>query len=246
MRYDDLPVYGPTQILPDEGITPDVVVRVAYALSREQLATALGIGWAQMGEGRDPASLTVAEIREEVEGILGAAPVAEIDNVMERDRRRTWSAKHQAVMDQLAAAVDRAYPPTRPEPAVQDPRYAEGTVILQTGDHGEVTVPEPAWCTGHDGELVGYLADITHNGVHVKASASTWNHGLVEVMDAYISHAPYGELHDEPHPLLALTLDAHLDATPEDARKIAQALRVASLRIDRAADEADRLRGGAQ
>jgi hypothetical protein len=105
-------------------------------------------------------------------------------------------------------------------------------------------VPEPVWCTGHDDEYVGHLADLTHNGPHVRAGTPIWQRGYLELLDAYISHAPYGELHPEAHPLLSLHLDLELDATPEDARKVAQALRVASLRIDRVADEVERLRNG--
>ncbi|MEU1559491.1 hypothetical protein ABZ504_03095 [Streptomyces mirabilis] len=135
---------------------------------------------------------------------------------------------------------------TEPPRVPQSPRYRQGTVILQTEDHGEVTVPEPVWCTGHDDEYVGHLADLTHNGVHVRAGAVTYAHGYLELLDAYISHAPYGELHPEAHPVLSLHLDLDLDATPEDSRKVAQALRVASLRIDRVADEVERLRNGGQ
>lgn len=132
---------------------------------------------------------------------------------------------------------------TQHPPARQAPRYRQGTVTLQTLDHGEVTVPEPAWCTGHDGDTVGRLADITHDGVHVHAGASTVEHGYVDIMDACISQAPFGK-HPEKNPLLSLHIDLDLDATPESARRVAQGLRVASLRIDRIADEAERLRGG--
>lgn len=244
MSHDDLPVFGPTEVFGDEGYTPELVVRVAYKLSREQALTALSIGFTDLVPDVDAETITVEETRTELEGWLAAQSIIELDRHVIQARATTYPAEAQTVMDALARALDRAYPPRRPEPVRQPPRYGNGTVTLDTFDHGDVTVPEPTWCAGHEWQPNPHRADITHNGVHVKTSASTWNHGLVEVMDAYISHAPYGELHDEPHPLLALALDVQMDATPEDGRKIAQALRVAALRVDRAADEAERLRDG--
>ncbi|MFI9063231.1 DUF6907 domain-containing protein [Streptomyces sp. NPDC053429] len=38
------------------------------------------------------------------------------------------------------------------------------TVTVHTLDHGPVTVPEPAWCTGHPAELAEYRDDIHHTG----------------------------------------------------------------------------------
>ncbi|WP_060179544.1 DUF6907 domain-containing protein [Streptomyces sp. IMTB 1903] len=37
------------------------------------------------------------------------------------------------------------------------------TVTVHTLDHGRVTIPEPAWCTGHDGPPDG-LVDVHHTG----------------------------------------------------------------------------------
>jgi hypothetical protein len=38
------------------------------------------------------------------------------------------------------------------------------TVTLPTSDHGDVTLPEPAWCVGHADHQPGYRADILHLG----------------------------------------------------------------------------------
>ncbi|MDV5147200.1 hypothetical protein R1T08_24235 [Streptomyces sp. SBC-4] len=37
-------------------------------------------------------------------------------------------------------------------------------ITLPTTDHGDVTLPEPGWCTGHTGRPPGYRIDLTHTG----------------------------------------------------------------------------------
>ncbi|MFE9432175.1 DUF6907 domain-containing protein [Streptomyces sp. NPDC006640] len=130
--------------------------------------------------------------------------------------------------------------------ARQSPRYREGTVTLQTTDRGEVTVPEPAWCTGHDDEYVGYLADVTHNGRLITATAATAAHGPVEVAQGYISHAPHAVRNPEPHPTLYIALDLHESFGPEDGRNVTRALRVAAARFDLALKDLARMRGEGQ
>ncbi|WP_128380509.1 DUF6907 domain-containing protein [Streptomyces cavernae] len=116
-------------------------------------------------------------------------------------------------------------------------------VTIPTVDHGLVAVPEPAWCTGHGWQPNPYLADVTHNSARVRASAATAAYGLVEVMRARITHAPYAVLQPEPHPLVSVRLDVALDLDPADALKVVQGLRVAALRLEKVAAEAARLRG---
>ncbi|WP_367324793.1 hypothetical protein [Streptomyces sp. HUAS ZL42] len=194
-----LPVYGPTVPLGDEEHEPDVIVRVDFLMSREQLTMALGIAWAEIAEeGRGPEALSVREVRHEVEAFLSVQAFHELDVQMERDRLRTWPPEQQAVMQLLADAVGRAYPQRRePEPRpVQAPVYGDGTVQLLTLDHGEILVDEPAWCVGHDGEQVVQRADIVHKGRPIAAE-----HEGVEFLKARISWGPFGELQPEPYPV---------------------------------------------
>src|SRR6059036_2608733 len=132
MRYEHLPAYGPTDPFGDEEHEPDVIVRVDFLMSREQLTTALGIAWAEIAGDRGPESLSVVEVRHEVEAYLSVQAFHELDAQMERDRQRTFPPEQQRVMDLLAEIVERAYPPHREpsRPAVQAPRYSEGTVAL--------------------------------------------------------------------------------------------------------------------
>jgi hypothetical protein len=129
------------------------------------------------------------------------------------------------------------------EPRKQAPRYRDRTVILDTIDHGEVTLPEPAWCIGHDDDPVGYLADITHNGPAITADATTAQHGRLHILEARITQAPHGSIRPEPLPLLTVHLDIDATVATEDGRNLTQALRTAAHRIDRALDGLAHLRG---
>ncbi len=120
------------------------------------------------------------------------------------------------------------------------------TVVIDTVDHGKVELPEPAWCTGHGWQPNPCLADVTHNSVPVKATAMTEGHGLVQLMRARLSHAPYAVLQPEPHPLVSVHLDIDLDLDPADIRKVTQGLRAAAMRLEQIAGEAERLRGEGQ
>lgn len=125
----------------------------------------------------------------------------------------------------------------------QSPRYRDRSVILDTVDRGEVTVPEPAWCIGHDNERVGHFTDITHNGPFITADAVTAQYGHAQIMEARITQAPHGTIRPEPLPLLYVHI--HVDATVaiEDGRNVTRALRAAAARIDRALDGLAHLRG---
>lgn len=105
-----MPVYGPTDPFGDEEHEPDVIVRVDFLMSREQLTTALGIAWAEIAGGRDPESLTVAEVRHEVEAWLSVQAFLALGEQMERDQARAFPPEQQRVMQLLAEAVERAYP----------------------------------------------------------------------------------------------------------------------------------------
>ncbi|MEU9068304.1 hypothetical protein AB0D60_15610 [Streptomyces sp. NPDC048306] len=106
-----LPAFGPIEVHGgvDELEPAVAVVRVAFALTRTQLATALGISFAGIAADRTAESLTDDEVRTEVEGQLAAEALHELDLQIERDQARDWSTEQQRVLDVLAAAVDRAY-----------------------------------------------------------------------------------------------------------------------------------------
>ncbi|MFF7949402.1 DUF6907 domain-containing protein [Streptomyces griseorubiginosus] len=248
MSVLDLPVYGPTDPHGDEEHEPDVIVRVDFLMSREQLVTALGIAWAEIAGDRSPESLTVAEVRHEVEAWLSVQAFFALSDQMERDQAREFSPEQQRIMQVLAAAIGEAYPP-RPAPVelrVQRPRYGTGTVTLATLDRGEVTVDEPSWCTGHDGETVGFFADVTHNGPETTAPVVTAKYGPSHILTVRVSHAPHAETQPEPFPLLAVELDGRGDLDPADGHNLARALRLAATRVDRAAVQLERIRRGRQ
>lgn len=241
---DDLPVYGPTEVFRDEDDTaPDAVVRVAFALSREQMLTALSIGFTETAPDRDAENLTVEEVRREVEGWLHGAAVIELDRYVRQGQLTAYPVEAQPVMDALAAALDRAYPRRRPEPVRQAPRYGDGTVTLETFDHGDVTVPEPAWCIGHSWQPNPHRVDITHNSTRVKAAAMTDGAGRVHLLHANISHAPHLEVRPEPHPIVSVQLECIEDFAAEDIPQLVEGLKSAGRVLANVAAEAIRLRG---
>lgn len=234
------PSFGPTEIIGDDEQTPFAIVHLAIALPREQLRAALAIGHAEMAGEPPLPDMSPADTRREIEGHLGACAVIELD----REAASINERLSPELAAELDAAIDRAYVRPQPQkPEGQQPRYGDGTVTLQTIDQGDATVPEPAWCTGHDDEPVGYLADITHNGRPITADAVTARHGQIEVAHGHISHAPHAVLQPEPHPVLYIALDLHDSFTPEDGRNVTRALRVAATRFDRALADLTHLRG---
>jgi hypothetical protein len=235
------PAFGPTETFPcDENSTPFAVVTLSVAVTREQLRAALAIGQAEQASEPPLPELTVVDTRRQVEGYFAAAAVIE----SERELQAVNASLGADLAADLDAAIDRAYTrPERQDPPRQDPRYSEGTVTLQTLDQGEVTVPEPAWCLGHDDEDVSYLADLTHHSVRTTAPLVTAKHGLSQIMTAYISHAPHAQQRPEPKPLLSFLLDAHGDLDPADGHNLARALRIAAVRIERMAADLGHLRG---
>ncbi|WP_329339159.1 hypothetical protein OG252_26365 [Streptomyces sp. NBC_01352] len=240
---DQLPTYGPTEVFREEDVTPDAVVRVAFALSREQLMTALSIGFTELVPDVDAETITVEETRKEVEGWLHAAAVIELDRYVTQGQLTAYPVEAQPVMDALGRALDRAYPPRTPEPVRRAPRYGDGTVTLETFDHGEVTVPEPAWCIGHSWQPNPHRADITHNSTRVKAAATTDGAGRVHLLKAYISHAPHLEIRPEPHPVVSVQLECIEDFAAEDIPQLIEGLKSAERVLANIAAEAIRLRG---
>lgn len=194
----DLPVYGPTDPFGDEEHEPEVIVRVDFLMSREQLEVALGIAWAEIAGDRNAESLTVAEVRHEVEAFLSVQAFFALDQQMEQDRQRVFPPEQQRVLRVLADAVAQAYPdqsvPSRPaaRPAT---RNEDGTVTVETDDHGPVTFTEPAWCAG--GHVHGVSrADISHEGPDAAAVVDG-----MPFLRANLTHAPYLAEEPEPHPV---------------------------------------------
>lgn len=64
------------------------------------------------------------------------------------------------------------------------------TVTLATADHGDVTLPEPSWCTGHPRHRPDdYRADILHQG-----PAVTLTFRGHHIADASLVQSPFTEI----------------------------------------------------
>lgn len=230
------PVFGPTDPIPgDEDNAPFATVGLQLIVSREQLRAALAIGHAEQQGQPALTGMDVLAIRREVEGHLGACTVIELDREADGVNARL-SPEVAAALD---AAIERAY--TRPEfPRVpQTPVYGDGTVTLQTLDHGEITIEEPAWCVGHGGQLVGSRADITHDGRPTVAELETdW--GPVEFLRAHITHAPFLELRPELQPTVSVEDFPLMD--PPQLRQLAAELALYADRLRSLAAELENVR----
>ncbi|MEU9215411.1 hypothetical protein AB0D47_02580 [Streptomyces sp. NPDC048376] len=233
------PRFGPTDTIPcDENATPLAIVGIDLTVTREQLRTALAAGHAEQAGQPPLADIDVLDIRREIEGQLAAGAIVAVDDETPNVNGRL-TPEYAAALD---AAIDRAY--TLPaQPSIQRPRYRNGTVTLQTTDHGEVTTPEPGWCAGHDGEYVGRRSEISHDGNPIEAGVVTTRHGPGTIMQAHVSHAPHLEIRPEPHPILSVHLSFDGDLGPEDGRNLTRALRIAAASLDRAIADLAHLRG---
>ncbi|WP_329340762.1 hypothetical protein OG252_33310 [Streptomyces sp. NBC_01352] len=226
------PPFGPTEVFPcDENSEAFAVVRFAVEVSLDQLRTAIAIGHAEMSGTPPLAEMSVADIRREVEGHLAAGATINLYRETAEVVRRVNESGHLAELD---AAIDRAYRP-RPAPPVQSPEYGDGTVTLDTLDHGRITIPEPVWCRGHDGEQVVRRVDITHVGATTAGEFEG-----VEFLPARISWGPFAELRPEPYPLA--DVDEFPSMEPDELRELAAEVGLHAGRLYAKANELDRIR----
>ncbi|MEU1117824.1 MULTISPECIES: hypothetical protein [unclassified Streptomyces] len=125
---------------------------------------------------------------------------------------------------------------------MQDPIRS---ITLPTIDHGDITIPCPPWCAGHD-TTPQYRADLTHEGTERILSIPT-KHGPVALLVVAFEQRPYAEnwpgtapfvnvgFGGDYHPMRRPALHAAADALMDQA---------AVLR--RLADELGELLGGDQ
>ncbi|MFF9285235.1 DUF6907 domain-containing protein [Streptomyces griseosporeus] len=64
------------------------------------------------------------------------------------------------------------------------------TITVPTGDHGDVTLPEPFWCLGEH-EFEGYREDIEHRGEDVVLTVPTPCHGEVPFTTLTLVQRPF-------------------------------------------------------
>lgn len=204
------PVFGPTgvQNAHDDQPEPYVVVRVAYRLSRFELFAALADGYATTNTGADPDSMTVQQIRSDVEACLCLASWRDMEDLVERVARQIEAGEHPEQMQAMKRAMDRAFPlrpaaARAPEFAAEFPHVAAhlarergattAVTTVQTLDAGPVTFTEPFWCTGlhPDG---GYRADLAHQGEEIALVVETPCHGEVRMLSASLYQGPFSEL----------------------------------------------------
>ncbi|MEU9557369.1 DUF6907 domain-containing protein [Streptomyces fumanus] len=94
-------------------------------------------------------------------------------------------------------------------------------MTVPTGDHGDVTMPEPPWCLG-DHPFEGYRVDIEHRGEDLVLTVPTPCHGQVPFTTLTLVQRPFspddaavkvtaevdGDYHDLSSTELAAVADA--------------------------------------
>ncbi|MFE3109342.1 DUF6907 domain-containing protein [Kitasatospora indigofera] len=108
---------------------------------------------------------------------------------------------------------------------------ADRTVTVLTCDHGPVTTPEPAWCTGrHEDGL--HLVDLSHDGPEIRLTVGT-ERGDVEWMRLFVSRSPYSGRPENrrTHMVVELGSDAYRFRDESALRMLAAELVVRAGRV---------------
>lgn len=106
----------------------------------------------------------------------------------------------------------------------------ERTVILQTTDHGPVTLVEPSWCCGHQDHLPEERSDLAHTSEDVILK---WRG--IPLSYACLDQAPYAAVASRD-----VHISVSLTGTAMDAREVyelAAALDTYADRLRRLADQ---------
>ncbi|MET7651539.1 hypothetical protein [Streptomyces sp. NPDC005486] len=118
------------------------------------------------------------------------------------------------------------------------------TVTLQTEDHGDVTLPEPSWCRGHDDHSpTMYRCDIVHYGTETVLAYQ--GAALYRVM---LAESPYATRPEQRAVVAYIEQADHTaDFTPAGLYDLAATLDTHADRLRDFADQLDtiRNRGGA-
>ncbi|WP_238431852.1 hypothetical protein [Streptomyces cavernae] len=190
-----LPAFGPTETFDGDAGTPEVVVHVAYALTREQLLTALSIGFTEVDPARDAENLTVEEVRVEVEGWLSAHGIIELGRYQAQGQLTAYPPEAQPTMDALAEAIDRAYPARPPAdrcPAAHpdDPTPCDGPPVVTVLD---AQTAGADGCEHHGARLLASL-----EGGRVYPLPDAPEGAAIRVFQAAASIRPFPWLTDAP------------------------------------------------
>ncbi|MET7711027.1 hypothetical protein [Streptomyces sp. NPDC005407] len=102
---------------------------------------------------------------------------------------------------------------------------APRTVTVPTLDHGDIVIPEPAWCAGHDGQPPQYRIDIGHTGPERELIVPT-SRGPVPLMVTAIEQRPFiGDRFPGTAPLVWLGISSDgYPSSPAQLDQLANAL----------------------
>lgn len=101
---------------------------------------------------------------------------------------------------------------------------APRTVTVHTHDHGDVTIQEPAWCTGAFHQPGGARVDVTHTSDDIPFNVET-GEGSVTTMRAVFEQRPFTEREPGRGVFVSVELDGQMyPSTPQQLDRIAAAL----------------------
>ncbi|MEV4936324.1 DUF6907 domain-containing protein [Streptomyces zaomyceticus] len=111
-------------------------------------------------------------------------------------------------------------------------------ITLPTVDHGDVTLPEPGWCTGHASHTPGYRIDLTHSGPE---NAFAFADGTLLV--AMLSQDPFVTDPEQRRTRLYVEQTGYSAALdPVEVRQLAAALTVHAMHLRTLAEQLTALR----
>lgn len=107
------------------------------------------------------------------------------------------------------------------------------TVTLTTLDHGEVTLPEPSWCAGHDDHRPVHRVDLAHAGpIH------RLTHNGALLWTAFVGQAPYASHPDQRGAGVYASQEGYAETlTPSGLYDLAASLEAHADRLRELADQ---------
>lgn len=167
---------------------------------------------------------------------------AETLNLLDERAMARTIGRLEVAVQQLVEMADEASTvagPRQPDSALlgsqptQNPVYGDGTVTVDTLDHGRVTMSEPAWCEGHDELLVQLRVDTAHISAETAAE-----YAGIEFLPIRFSQAPFATV--QPQVMGDVSDFPGMD--PDEMRALAAVVAAYSGVVYSKANELDRIR----
>lgn len=115
------------------------------------------------------------------------------------------------------------------------------TVTVEVWRGGQLTMPEPAWCTGHDDALPEHPVDFRHEGVEVPMIVTVGGRA-VEILSVSLVHDPFASDDILPQATVDLGADGYRRFTRAELYEFADGLELHAHYLREFAGEVEELR----